>query len=201
MGEDAGQSIAPATINIAQFAAELAQGLAALRLGLGRGEIGNRLGLQQVELAVEKGAAGEFAGLGEPRPEPGECLHDRSEHSSAAVQMELHDILAGRAPRPRKPQDQPLIEHLSALRIDEAPPLRDARRRQPPASSVTALRASGPERRSTATAARPAAVAGAKIVSAAGSFNRIEYPLRAQTLAPGGFRMLMAVCTSSRTAW
>jgi len=57
------------------------------------------------------------------------------------------------------------------------------------------------EVRNTATAARPAAVAGAKIVSAAGSFSRIESPLRAQALAAGGLRILMAVCTFSRTAW
>ena len=130
MGKDAGQPIAPATINLTQFAAELPHCLAALRLGLGRGEIGDRLGLQQIELAVEKGAAGEFAGLGEPQPEPGEHLHDRGEHGAAAVQMEFRHILAGRTPRRRKPQDQPLIERLSALRIDQAPPLRDPRWRQ-----------------------------------------------------------------------
>ena len=72
MGEDAGQPLRPAAIEVAQLAIELAQGLAALRLGLGRGEIGDRLGLGQVELAVQKGAAGEFAGLGEAQPEPGQ---------------------------------------------------------------------------------------------------------------------------------
>ena len=65
VGEDAGQTIAPSTINLTQLAAELPHCLATLCLGLGRGEIGDRLGLQQIELAVEEGAAGEFAGLGE----------------------------------------------------------------------------------------------------------------------------------------
>ena len=65
VGEDAGQTIAPSTINVTQLAAELPHCLATLCLGLGRGEIGDRLGLQQIELAVEEGAAGEFAGLGE----------------------------------------------------------------------------------------------------------------------------------------
>ena len=128
--EDAGQTIAPATINLTQLAAELPHCLAALSLGLGRGEIGDCLGLQQIELAVEEGAAGEFAGLREPQPEPGERLHDGSEHGAAAVQMEFRHILAGRTPRRREPQDEPVIEHVSALRIDEAPPLRDPRRRQ-----------------------------------------------------------------------
>ena len=35
--------------------------------GFGRDEIGNRLGLQQIELAVEKAAAGELARFGEAR--------------------------------------------------------------------------------------------------------------------------------------
>jgi len=52
------------------MAVELAQGLAALSLGLGGGEVGDRLGLGQVELAVEEGAAGELAGLGETQPLP-----------------------------------------------------------------------------------------------------------------------------------
>ena len=128
--EDAGQPIAPATINVTQFAAELTQCLAALSLGLGRGQVGDCLGLQQIELAVEEGAAGEFAGLGEPQSKARQHLHDRSEHRTAAVQMEFRHILAGRAPRPWKPQDQPLIERVSALRIDKAPPLRDSRWRQ-----------------------------------------------------------------------
>jgi hypothetical protein len=130
VGEDAGQTTAPATINVTQFAAELPHCLAALRLGLGRGKIGDRFGLQQIELAVEEGAAGEFAGLREPQPEPGEHLHDGSEHGAAAVQMEFRQILASRAPRRGEPQNEPLIERVSVLRIDKAPPLRDPRWRQ-----------------------------------------------------------------------
>jgi hypothetical protein len=51
--------------------------------------------------------------------------------------------------------------------------------------------------RSTATAARPAAVAGAKIVSAAGSFSRIESPLLTQALAAGGFSLTTTSVPSS----
>src|SRR5258705_13282745 len=65
MGEDPGQPIAPAPVEAAELAIELAQCLAALRLGLGRRKIGDRLGLQQIELAVEESAASEFAGFGE----------------------------------------------------------------------------------------------------------------------------------------
>ena len=68
MRQEAQQPLAPAAIQRPERAVELAQRLAALRLGLGGGEIGDGLGLGQVELAVQKGAAGEFAGLGEAQP-------------------------------------------------------------------------------------------------------------------------------------
>ena len=67
MRQKAQQPLAPAAIELAERAVELAQRLAPLRLGFGGGEIGHRLGLGQVELAVQKSAAGEFAGLGEPQ--------------------------------------------------------------------------------------------------------------------------------------
>jgi hypothetical protein len=57
-------------------------------------------------------------------------LHDGGEHGAAAVQMEFRHILAGRTPRPGEPQKKPVIERVSALRIDQAPPLCDARWRQ-----------------------------------------------------------------------
>src|SRR5207302_1038211 len=72
MRQEPQQPVAPAAVERAEMTVELAQGLAALRLGLGGGEIGHRLRLRQVELAVVKGAAGEFAGLGEAQPEAGE---------------------------------------------------------------------------------------------------------------------------------
>ena len=68
MRQQAQQPLAPAAIKRAEIAVELVQCLAALRLGLGGDEIGHCLGLGQVELAVEKGAAGEFAGVGQAQP-------------------------------------------------------------------------------------------------------------------------------------
>ena len=109
MGEDMGQAARPVAIKAAERAVELAQCLAALRLGLGRGEIGDRLGLSKVELAVQKRAAGELAGLSEPQPEPAQYLDERSEHGAAAVQVELGDILAGGAVRRREPQHQSVV--------------------------------------------------------------------------------------------
>src|SRR5262245_782476 len=66
MSEYVRQPIAPTTIQTPEFAVELAQRLTALRLGLGRSEVGDRFGLQKIELAVEESAAGELAWFGQP---------------------------------------------------------------------------------------------------------------------------------------
>ena len=60
------QSLPPILVKFAERAIELAQSLFALRLGFGMNQVGNRLGLGQIHLAVFKGAAGEFARFGHP---------------------------------------------------------------------------------------------------------------------------------------
>ncbi len=130
MGESMGQPARPIAIEIAEFAVELAQCLTALRIGLGHREVGDRLGLGEVELAVQKGAAGELAGLGEPQPEPAQRPHYRGEHGAAAVQMELGDILAGGARRGREPQDESVVERLPGRRVDDPASSGGSRRRQ-----------------------------------------------------------------------
>src|SRR5260370_36482950 len=87
VGEDAGQTIAPATINVTQFAAELPHCLAALRLGLGRGEIGDCLGLQQIEFAVEEGTAGGGARVWVAAPPFRERRADGRERGPAAARV------------------------------------------------------------------------------------------------------------------
>src|ERR1700730_5586584 len=128
MGKNAGQAIPPTAVEAAKLAVELAQRLTALRLGLGRGEIGDGFGLQQIELAVEKGPAGKLAGLREAESETGQRPHDRGEHRATAVQMQLGDILPRSAVRPREPQDQPVVEPLSGRGIDKPCPASEPRR-------------------------------------------------------------------------
>ena len=87
----------------AQRAAGQRQRGAALRLGLGLEQVGEPLGLGEVDAAVLEGAAGELAGLG-----GAQALHpaERREHAgddrAAAMEMQLGDILAGRALRARE---------------------------------------------------------------------------------------------------
>ncbi|MPM97681.1 hypothetical protein SDC9_144858 [bioreactor metagenome] len=67
----------------------------------GADQIADRLGLRQVELAVDEGAQGEFAGLGAPRPAGQHRRHGPAHRHHAAVAMEFDDILAGVARRSR----------------------------------------------------------------------------------------------------
>ena len=130
MGESARQALAPAAVETAEGAVELTERLAPLCLGFGRREIGDRLGLQQIELAVVKGPAGEFAGFGEPQPKATQHLHDRGEYGATAVHMKFSDILPRRAVRPGEPQHEPVVEPLSGLGVEQTSSSRYARRRQ-----------------------------------------------------------------------
>ena len=124
------QPLAPAAIQGAEPAFELAQRLAALRLGFGGGEVGHRLGLGQIELAVEEGAAGEFSGLGEAQAAPAECRDDRGQHGAAAMQVQFRDILAGDAVGSGEPQRQPVIDALAGIGIAHPHMPREPSRRQ-----------------------------------------------------------------------
>ena len=67
------------------------------RGGLGRrvDHVGDRFGLREVELVVEKGAARELAGLREPRAELERAAQQHREDERAAVALELEHVLAG----------------------------------------------------------------------------------------------------------
>ena len=79
----------------------MAQSLAPLRLGFGGDEIGEAFDFGQVELAVFKGSAGEFAGFGRPRfRETRERPDQGRDYRRPAMDMELGAILAGKAHRP-----------------------------------------------------------------------------------------------------
>ena len=69
------QRRAPRRRRIADHAGQLPLRLAALHLRLGVDEIGETLDLGEVELAVEEGAAGELAGLGERSTPAVRCEH------------------------------------------------------------------------------------------------------------------------------
>ena len=60
----------------------------------GRGNgLGHGLGLGEVQLAVQKGPLGVFAGLGGPRPEHQDLFEHRAHDAAPAVAMELQGVL------------------------------------------------------------------------------------------------------------
>ena len=110
----------------AERAAGQRQRRAALRFGLGREQIGEPLGLGEVDPAILEGAAGELARLGGAQPlDPAERRQHRRDHRAAAMEMQLGDILAGRAGRARESE---LPAHYQGLRRPIAKP-RQRRRR------------------------------------------------------------------------
>jgi len=80
------------------------QRLAALRRGLGSNQISDALGGGQVHLAMQKGAAGEFAGLGLAQAGRGQRLHHPSNDAPPTMQMKLRRILTCVGSRTGEPQ-------------------------------------------------------------------------------------------------
>ena len=107
-----------------------AAGAAGSRLGAGVDQVGNRLGLGQVDLVVQEGSFGELArqgdaqaaqiGLAGSRVGGGTRLQaacqQQLQHHRAAVGLQLQHVFAGVAVRAGKVQRQPLVDGL-ALRI------------------------------------------------------------------------------------
>ena len=94
------------------------QRLPALRLRFRRNQVGKPFDRGQVHAAVLERAARELAGLGMTQArklsQGGESGRD---HCAATMDLNLGDILAGLAPRARKPQGQGFVDDLSASRI------------------------------------------------------------------------------------
>src|SRR3546814_4012767 len=58
--------------------------------------VGDRLGLRQIESAIEKCALGEFAGARGPRTSSAGRPHQQLECHRAAVRLQLDDVFAGK---------------------------------------------------------------------------------------------------------
>ena len=79
----------------AERAAHLAGGLARLGERLRVDQVADRLGLRQVELAGEKCALSEFAGLGQPRAQLERAPQQQIEHHRRSVRGNLYEVFAG----------------------------------------------------------------------------------------------------------
>ena len=91
----------------------------AARGGFGAGvdQVGDGLGLRQVQLAVEEGAARELTRLGQPHPQRGIGLQaarqQQLQHHRAAVGLQFQHMLAGVGMRRREEQRQAVVDRLA----------------------------------------------------------------------------------------
>ena len=112
---------------IAEQALEVLERLPALRLGLGRDQIGKTLDRGQIHAAVLEGAAGELARLGVTQAlELRQRRQHRRDHRAAAMHLQLGDVLAGLAVGPGEPERQALVDDVAGCRIAHP------RQRRPP---------------------------------------------------------------------
>ena len=169
-------------------------------------EVGDGLGLGEIDAAVEKCAAGEFAGLGQARAGVEGERHDAAHDEGAAVALDFGDVLAGQARRMRHRDRERTIDVRAGRGVDDVAETHRARARsagcagRKMASRISKAR--GPERRTIATAPMPGAVAGATIVSVGYMRNVIVVepavgstpPWAGVTPAPGVKRKRIAKC-------
>ena len=82
------------------------KGRLALEFRLSLDQVGQALGLSQVDPAILKSATREFAGIRGPKPSNlGQRAKHGIHHRSTAMTLELDDVLAGRACRAVETQD------------------------------------------------------------------------------------------------
>ena len=121
MGKGAEAKRAPILVEAMQRTIHLLQRLAALLIGLGGDEVGDGLGLGEVELAVLERAARELAGLGQAaEAKLGDRVERAGDHGAAAMQVQLGHGLAGLAVGRLEPHGQAAVDGLAAPGIDQA---------------------------------------------------------------------------------
>ena len=105
----------------------------ALAFGFGLEQIGQPFGFGQVDPAVGKGTAGEFARLGRPHIRSGkQCVEDRPHHRTSSMALIFNDIFAGGRGRPIEPDQQDLVECGAIPGIAQGPQGGAPRRRKLP---------------------------------------------------------------------
>ena len=138
-GQRSHQLRAPALVEPAELAIELAQRLARLCRGLGRDQIGQPFRGGEVDPPVQEGAPAELAGLGRTQSgQTGEGHEERCHHGASAMHLQLEHVLAGGARRSREPQHEPLVDRHAARRIVQAAQRGRARFRRRTARQPTA---------------------------------------------------------------
>ena len=112
---------------IGQAALELLQGAPPLRGRARIDEIGGRLGLQQIHLAVQDRAARELAGRRWPRARGGQCRQGSRRDDQAAMRRDLDEVLAGVGMRRGEAGGETIVYRLARIGMQKARPEHRAR--------------------------------------------------------------------------
>ena len=103
-----------------ELALQGTQGGASGGSGVTGDQIGNRLGLSQVEFIVEKGAFGKFAGSSWPRTEFHHSRQQQIHDHRPAVPLKFQHVLAGKGMWRGKIKDKTFVEHRAIARAEPA---------------------------------------------------------------------------------
>ena len=129
-----------------QRAAELTGGIGRGLGGFRVDQVDHGLGLRQVELPVQKGAFGEFAGQRLPRARGQQRLQPGCQHGGRAVALQLHGVLTGVAVRRAGVDGECLVDHAAlpvAERAEHQLAVRRLRQRHPAAQGKDPARGLG----------------------------------------------------------
>ena len=110
-----------------ELASQRAQRAARSAIGCGLDQVGDALGLRQVELVVEKCAAGKFTRLSRARAQLEAALEQHLHHHRTAVSLQLEHVLARVRMRRGEIKRDAIVDG-GALRVEEDRPDRAARR-------------------------------------------------------------------------
>ena len=102
-----------------QCAGELRQRIRKRGIAARGDDVGDGFGLGQIDAAVEKCAAGEFAGLGKARAGGDGDRDDAADNELAAMALDFGDILAGKACRMRHHECERAIDARAGGGIDD----------------------------------------------------------------------------------
>ena len=145
-----------------------AAGAARGGFGAGIDQVGDGLGLGQVDLVVEEGALGEFAGLGHPQadaPAPGlqAARQQQLQHHRPAMGLQFQHVLAGVGVGRREMDRQALVDGAAVGRAERQVGCFARFQRAAAERPATMAATERPETRTMPTAPRPGAVAMAAI--------------------------------------
>ena len=94
---------------------------------MGADDVNDRLGLAEIDPAIEEGPAGKFSRFRQASPGGKHQFEDESQDSRTAVAVDLDDILTGVTVRGGHVRDQDFVQALAGNRVRDPPVVQSER--------------------------------------------------------------------------